>query len=60
MPSSRQIKGNGIADGRVKIAADKPDSHGVECLRHSDKYGMPLPASLAHPKKRISQKRMQI
>ena len=35
------------------------DSHGIECLRHSDKYGrkrMPLPAPHSH-KRRISEKR---
>lgn len=36
---------------------DKPDVHGSEWLRCNDRYGRrgaTLPASLAHPKRRIS------
>ena len=61
VPCSRGIEGNEIADGWAKIAAvEELDSHGVEWLRHSDKYGRqptPLPASPAHLKRRISDKK---
>jgi len=57
-PLTKKIEGNEITDGWAKIAAGEPD--GVECLRHSDKHGrrrMPLPASLVHLKRRISEKK---
>jgi len=62
-PAHEGIEGNEIADGWAKLAADEPDSHGVEWLRHSDKYGgrrMSLPASLAHLKRRISEKKWTV
>jgi len=45
---------------RAKLAAEEPDRHGVEWLRNSDKYGrrpMPLPTSLAHLTRRISEEK---
>ena len=52
------IEGNEIADGWAKQTADEPDERGVEWLRYSDRYGkrsMPLPRSLSHLKREISE-----
>jgi len=58
-PAHSGIEGNEIADGWAKLAAEEPDRHGVEWLRHSDneRRSMPLPASLAHLKRRIGDKK---
>jgi len=58
-PAHKGIPGNEIADGWAKQAASEPDDHGVEWLKHADKYGrrsMP-PTSLAHLKCRASEKK---
>jgi hypothetical protein len=47
------------ADERAKLAAEEPDAHGVERLRFADRFGtrqMPLPRSLAHLKREVSEK----
>jgi len=49
-PAHKGIPGYEVVDGWAKQAASKPDAHGVEWLKHADKYGrraMP-PTSLAH------------
>jgi len=59
-PAHEGIEAMKLRTGWAKIAAEKPDSHGVELIRHSDKCGRrptPLPASLAHLKRRISDKK---
>ena len=48
-----------MADGWAKQAASEPDHHGVEWLKHVDKYGRRamLPTSLAHLRRRESEKK---
>ena len=58
-PLYKGIPGNEIAGGWAKQAASEPDDHGVEWLKHADKYGrraMP-PTSLAHLRRRASEKK---
>jgi ribonuclease HI len=57
-PAHQGVTGNENADEWAKLAADEPDSHGVEWLRRADQYGrrpMPPPRSLANFKWEISQ-----
>jgi ribonuclease HI len=59
-PAHKGIPGNEKADERAKLAAEEPGSHGVEYRQYSDRYGrrpMPLPRSLAHLKREISEKK---
>ena len=54
------IAGNEKADEWAKIAAEEPDTHGVEWLNYSDRTevrAMPLPRSLANLKREISEKK---
>jgi hypothetical protein len=49
-PAHQGVVGNNEADKWAKLAAEEPDTHGVEWLGFADKYGrrpMPLPRSLA-------------
>ena len=57
-PAHKGIPGNEIADGWAKQVASEPDDHGVEWLKHDDKYGrrsMP-PTSRAYLRRRVSEK----
>ena len=59
-PAHKGIPGNEKAGEWAKLAADEPDSHGVEWLQFADRYGrrsMPLPRYLAHLKREISEKK---
>jgi len=48
-PSHKVITGNEKADEWARLAVDEPDAHGIEW--------MPLPASLAHLRRRISDRK---
>jgi len=59
-PAHKGVPGNEMADEWAKLAAEKPDASGVEWLSCSDRPGartMPLPRSLAHLKREISEKK---
>jgi len=59
-PAHKSIAGNEKADEWVKIAAEEPDTRGVEWLNYSDRTEacpMPLPRSLANLKRKISEKK---
>ena len=54
------VAGNEMADEWAKIAAEEPDTHGVEWLNYSDRtevQEMPLPRPLANLKREISEKK---
>ena len=58
-PAHKVVPGNEKADEWAKLAAEEPDARGVEWLGYSDRAGtraMPLPRSLAHLKREISEK----
>jgi hypothetical protein len=55
----RASRGDEKADEWAKLAAEEPDARGVEWLRYADRFGgrqTPLPRSLAHLKREISEK----
>jgi len=61
-PAHKGVEGNEKADEWAKLAAEEPDTHGVEWLNYD--YGgrtevrsMPLPRSLANLKREISEKK---
>jgi len=61
-PAHKGIEGNEKADKWAKLAAEEPDTHGVELLNYD--YGgraevrsTPLPRSLANLKREISEKK---
>ena len=61
-PAHKGIAGNEKADEWAKIAAEEPDSHGVEWLSYNhdgrtEVRAMPLPRSLANHKREISEKK---
>jgi len=59
-PAHKGIAGNEKADEWAKIAAEEPDTHGVEWQSYSDRAearAMPLPRSLANLKREISEKK---
>jgi len=59
-PAHKGITGNEKADKWAKIAAEEPDTGGVEWLNYSDRTevrAMPLPRSLANLKREISEKK---
>jgi len=62
-PAHKGIAGNEKADEWAKIAAEEPDSHGVEWPNfgygdRSEVRAMPLPRSLANLKREISKKKL--
>jgi len=60
VPGTKGIAGNEKADEWAKIAAEEPDTRGVEWLNYSDRtevWVMPLPRSLANLKREISGKK---
>jgi len=58
VPARKGIPENEKADERAKLAADEPDSHGVEWLQYADRYGRrPMPLPLAHLKRGVSEKK---
>jgi len=59
-PAHKGVAGNEKADEWAKIAAEEPDTHGVEWRNYSDRVEarpMPLPRSLANLKREISEKK---
>jgi len=61
-PAHKGIAGSEKADEWAKVAAEKPDTHGVEwqSYRHGDRTevrAIPLPRSLANLKREISEKK---
>jgi len=59
-PAHKGIKGNEKADEWTKLAAEEPDTRGVEWLCYSDRMEarpMPLPRPLANLKREISEKK---
>jgi len=59
-PAHKGIAGNEKADEWAKIAAEEPDTRGVEWLSYSDRTEvrpMPLPRSLANLRREISEKK---
>ena len=61
-PTHRGIPGNEKADEWAKLAAEYPDARGVEWKQYADRYGRrptPLASSLAHLKRKISEKKWQ-
>jgi len=59
-PAHKGVAGNEKADGWAKIAAEEPDTRGVEWLNYPDRTevrAMPLPRSLANLKREISEKK---
>jgi len=59
-PAHKGVQDNGKADEWAKVAAEEPDTCGVEWLNYSDRteaLPMPLPRSLANLKRGISGKK---
>jgi hypothetical protein len=59
-PAHKGVPGNEKAGEWAKLAAEEPDTRGVEWLRCSDRYrrwAMHLPRSLAHLKREISERK---
>jgi len=59
-PAHKGVAGNEKADEWAKIAAEEPDARGVEWLGYLDRTeacAMPLPNSLAHLKREISEEK---
>jgi len=59
-PAHKGVEGNEKADEWAKIAAEEPDTRGVEWLSYSDRTEvrpMPLPRSLANLKREITDKK---
>ena len=59
-PAHKGIEGNEKADEWAKIAAEEPDTRGVEWLSYSDRIDarpMPLPRSLGNLKREITDKK---
>jgi len=59
-PAHKGIAGNENSDDWAKIAAEEPDTHGVEWLNYADRTEvrpMPLPRSLANLRREISEKK---
>ena len=59
-PAHKGVAGNEKADEWAKIAAEEPDTRGVEWLSYLDRTevrAMPLPRSLANLKREISKKK---
>jgi hypothetical protein len=55
-PAHKGVQGNEKADEWAKLAAEEPDAHGVEWLQGGARP-MPLPRSLAHLKREITEKK---
>jgi hypothetical protein len=55
-PAHKGVPGNEKADEWAKLAAEEPDARGVEQLKEGARP-MPLPRSLAHIKREISEKK---
>jgi hypothetical protein len=55
-PAHKGVPGNEKADEWAKLAAEEPDARGVERLKEGARP-MPLPRSLAHLKRDISEKK---
>ena len=59
-PAHKGVPLNEKADEWTKLAAEEPDVRGVEWLGYSDRAearAMPLPRSLAHLKREITEKK---
>ena len=59
-PAHKGVEGNEKADEWAKVAAEEPDTRGMEWLNYSDRTEerqMPLPRSLANLKREISEKK---
>jgi hypothetical protein len=59
-PAHKGIPGNYGADEWAKMVADEADSDGVKWMQYGDRYSrrkMPLPRSLAHLKREMSEKK---
>ena len=59
-PAHKGVPGNEKADEWAKLAAEEPDTNGVEWLAYSARVGaraMPLPRSLARLKREITEKK---
>ena len=59
-PAQKGVAGNEKTDEWAKVAAEEPDTRGVEWLNYSDRTEMrpmPLPRSLANLKREISEKK---
>jgi len=58
-PAHKGVPGNEKADEWAKLAAEEPNARGVEWLQNQDgsPRSMPLPRSLAHLKREISEKK---
>jgi ribonuclease HI len=54
-PAHQGVASNEKADEWAKVAAEEPDTHGVEWLGYGDRYGRPR--SLANIKREISEKK---
>jgi len=62
-PAHKEIVGNEKADEWAKIAAEEPDTRGVEWLHYSDRTevrAMPLPRPLTNLKWEISEKKYRL
>jgi len=59
-PAHKGVEGNEKADEWAKLAAEEPDTRGVEWISFSDRTEvcpMPLPRSLANIRREISEKK---
>jgi len=59
-PAHKGASGNEKADEWARIAAEEPDARGVEQLSYlgrAEAHAMPLPRSLAHIKREISERK---
>jgi len=58
-PPHKGVAGNEKGDKWAKIAAEEPDTWGVEWMSYLDRLSMSLPRSLAHLKREISEKKWE-